>query len=577
MTVIDGCKLDDVVKITAHHVNITGFTVQEGLYYGIRVESHYNNISGNNITNNNFGGISGEEISHNSITKNIITNNQYYGIFLPDSSHNSITRNIVTNNRDYDICLDYSSNDTVADNNFESNGISIFGDSILHWNTHIIENNTANGRPIRYYKNTNDAVVPSDTAQVILANCSNFTIQNLNLSDVDGCIQLGFSSYINIIQNNIANSSQGITIHRSNNNIISRNTITDNYYHGILLKYSSNNIISENNITDNERRGISLKDSHNNNISGNNIMRSKRMWSIGLDIRNSYDNVIYHNNFINNTKHAWDSGINIWDNGYPSGGNFWDDHDDHDEYKGPNQDEEGSDGIVDQPGGGLNPYNISDGENQDKYPFMNPCPLNHPPYAPSNPSPLDEATDVAIDAVLSWSGGDPDGDSVTYDVYFGTTSSPPQVATGQLNTMYDPGTLQHETTYYWKIVAWDSHNVFAEGPIWIFTAEKEDTIPPTIKITKPEKVIYLKNKKTLPFFVPLIIGSINIEVNASDTETEINQVEFYIDDELKSTDTTEQYSWTWSKRAFLRHTIKVIAYDGGGNSASDEIVVWKFF
>ena len=92
-----------------------------------------------------------------------------------------------------------------------------------------------------------------------------------------------------------------------------------------------------------------------------------------------------------------------------------------------------------------------------------------PPYAPSTPSPPDNATGVDIATNLSWAGGDPDGDSVTYDVYFGTASSPPKVISNQSITSYNPGTMSYSTTYYWKIVAWDSHGTTTPGLIWHFT------------------------------------------------------------------------------------------------------------
>ncbi len=97
-------------------------------------------------------------------------------------------------------------------------------------------------------------------------------------------------------------------------------------------------------------------------------------------------------------------------------------------------------------------------------------PPNNPPNAPSNPSPLNHVTDVSIDADLSWTGGDPDvGDNVTYDVYFGTNSTPPQVSNNQTGTTYDPGTLSYNTTYYWKVVATDNHSASTAGPLWDFT------------------------------------------------------------------------------------------------------------
>jgi hypothetical protein len=56
---------------------------------------------------------------------------------------------------------------------------------------------------------------------------------------------------------------------------------------------------------------------------------------------------------------------NIWDDGYPSGGNYWKDYTGVDLYNGPYQNETGSDGIGDTP------YTI-DANNTDRYPLMAP-------------------------------------------------------------------------------------------------------------------------------------------------------------------------------------------------------------
>jgi len=93
---------------------------------------------------------------------------------------------------------------------------------------------------------------------------------------------------------------------------------------------------------------------------------------------------------------------------------------------------------------------------------------NDVPYEPGNPSPGDDATGVLVDTTLSWSGGDPNGDDVTYDVYCGTSSTPPKVISNQSDTTYTP-TLDHSRKYYWKIVAWDEHGASHAGPVWEFT------------------------------------------------------------------------------------------------------------
>ncbi len=101
-----------------------------------------------------------------------------------------------------------------------------------------------------------------------------------------------------------------------------------------------------------------------------------------------------------------------------------------------------------------------------------PTAVNFRPYAPSNPIPEDGATDVSINTTLSWSCDDPDGDTLIYDVYFGTSPSPSLVKSDSTSTTYDPGTLDYGTTYYWKIIARDGKGGITEGPVWSFTTER---------------------------------------------------------------------------------------------------------
>jgi VCBS repeat-containing protein len=106
-------------------------------------------------------------------------------------------------------------------------------------------------------------------------------------------------------------------------------------------------------------------------------------------------------------------------------------------------------------------------------------PVNDPPNAASNPDPADGETDVSTYAILSWTGGDPEGDNVTYDVYLGDISPPPKVSNNQTITSYNPpGELQNDTTFYWQIITWDEFGASTPGPIWSFTTEPEPNQPP---------------------------------------------------------------------------------------------------
>ena len=104
---------------------------------------------------------------------------------------------------------------------------------------------------------------------------------------------------------------------------------------------------------------------------------------------------------------------------------------------------------------------------------------NDPPYVPSDPDPEDGETNVDINADLSWTGGDPDGDDVVYDVYFDTIDPPvDKVSDDQDETTFDPGQMAFDMTYYWKIISKDEHGSETEGNVWSFTTGAND--PPYV-------------------------------------------------------------------------------------------------
>jgi parallel beta-helix repeat protein len=148
--------------------------------------------------------------------------------------------------------------------------------------------------------------------------------------------------------------------------------------------------------------GILLYGASNNSVSGNNITANKY---IGIYLDESSNNRIFHNNILvlNNTAQVEvDRALNIWDNGYPSGGNYWSEYNGTDIYSGAYQNQTGSDGIGDTP------YVINE-NNRDNYPLMNPWPsgpgLHELETALRAPTRLQLGNSTLIEAVVTNNGG----------------------------------------------------------------------------------------------------------------------------------------------------------------------------
>ncbi|MDH5690300.1 MAG: rhodanese-like domain-containing protein [Candidatus Bathyarchaeota archaeon] len=175
--------------------------------------------------------------------------------------------------------------------------------------------------------------------------------ENRNSTIVDGgsegtVIHVNSTSNVSVMDFTLQNSGcgckgyGGVHVQDSHDVNVTDNLIRDNGF-GIKLDYSSyKTIIARNNITNNTE---------------------------GITVRTSSDNMFYHNNLVNNIYQAFAfrAESNAWDDGYPSGGNYWSDYLGVDEKMGQYQNVDGSDGIGDI-------QYLIDEYNQDNYPLMNP-------------------------------------------------------------------------------------------------------------------------------------------------------------------------------------------------------------
>ncbi len=200
-----------------------------------------------------------------------------------------------------------------------------------------------------------------DSRGVDLTGRSNVTIKNIKIKGFDYGIFLSAASNNILSQNDLTENYCGIwVVVSSNNNIISGNNLVNNEMYAMWLKESSNNKISENKFTSHGNYTIYIRASSGTTISANHIANNK----LGIFLYDTSNNILYHNNFIDNTSAcSIYSSTSVWDNGYPSGGNYWSDY----ALRYSNATELDGSGIWDTP------YVVYENtQDQDNYPLMNP-------------------------------------------------------------------------------------------------------------------------------------------------------------------------------------------------------------
>lgn len=287
-TIIQG-GLDDVVRITADLVNITGFTFRSGgwnigdagieldnvqncrvfnnnaIYnggYGIYLfNSSGNNISANNASSNDSNGIYIFYSNGNSLSFNFASNN-YAGIGLYSSNWNNITGKNSLLNNEHGILLGYSNGNNITGNNMSSNS-----------GGGIVLSSSSNGNNI-----TGNIALNNGNGISLSASEGNNIINNTaSLNGEDG-IELFYSNRNNITSNTVSSNNFGIYLRGSTQNSITENNVSLHwYYYGILL-YSS----IENNLSDNTmfKDGIAINGDliehwNTHNINTSNIVNGK--------------------------------------------------------------------------------------------------------------------------------------------------------------------------------------------------------------------------------------------------------------------------------------------------------------
>ena len=363
--------LVDCSYITVQNLNIE--KNREGI---LLANTSYSTITENTLTSTAFGIYSMDGIFNNISGNTLIGANDGCGIDVSGGFH-EICGNYIANYVLGMECL-FPSYSRIVNNTFVGDGLSWVDPDYSYDN--VISNNFVNGRPLVYLEGVSDHIV-QDAGQVILVNCNRVKVKNLNLS----------------------NASIGVDLWRTSSTEISGNNITGNKVLGVSLEYSSNNRISGNKIANNGGDWLSVSVngaaiqfwelSNNNNVTENYI--ANNLGGIAFYYGGSLGNKLYHNDFIDNTYwqvDTYEAGSNTWDDGYPSGGNFWSDY----ASKYPDAKELDSSGIWNTP------Y-VIDANNQDRYPLINPW----------TPTPTPDFTITASPTTLSVQQGSLGSSTIT--------------------------------------------------------------------------------------------------------------------------------------------------------------------
>ncbi len=414
---------EDGIYISDSQFNIiSGNTAEENFNHGIYLNGVSDNeVIDNTANSNKINGIYLDNANNNTISANTVDTNEESGIYIEGSNDVSILGNNLSSNNYSAIVLEMCKENSLSNNVMTDNGIRIIGYQLIYWNTHSIgSSNEVNGKSVEYIKDQNSGSVSNDAGQVIIVN----------------------SRYIDVESQDLFSASIGLQIAYSDNNTLSSSTISENSLYGIYLYESQDNLLTDNNITSNNI-GIYLHISNENIVRNSTISNSQDK---GIDYSNSNDNKIYHNNFENNSRHVRDYYNNIYDDGYPSGGNYWDTYDGEDRYSGTDQNLPGRDGIGDSS------YSI--GTNNDNYPLMVSWPMDNIPPVISSVSVTDVSTtsvtitwqtDEASDSMVNYSENPDLSDHLSVYQYEFVTSHSVEIEGLDLNTTYYFEVLSNDT------------------------------------------------------------------------------------------------------------------------------------
>jgi parallel beta-helix repeat protein len=335
------------------------------------------------------------------IRGNQVTGASQSGIALQGVTDPLVEGNTLIGSADAGILLAGSHGAVLRGNVLVNDSIQLDGDRTSLTSHSIGPDNTVNGLPVLYFKECGALVVDGALAgEVIIADCGKVLLKNLSMQGADLAIFVAWVSSVSVIDSHLSNYTTNAVLVRDSAQVWVHNVTFQGGGIGVRADRTSRLTISSSTF-DHLETGVRLEGTNTTVIEGNHFERDGTgIWSRGSDYMEIRQNVfaansqgiyaadsldlrVYHNDFERNDVHARigrsPAGENIrWDDGYPSGGNYWWNFSSVDKRGGPSQVETlGADGIWDTP--------YVDEYVNDRYPLVSPMNGGGPTTVPFEP------------------------------------------------------------------------------------------------------------------------------------------------------------------------------------------------
>lgn len=323
-------------------------------------------ISGNTLVGNDHFGLNADDIRDLTVTDNVLDAN-WGGTSVWVGFDVRLARNAVTNQAGYGFDFLGAHNVTVEDDSATNTLIGVLFNGIL-------------GDPLLQNE---DVTIRRN---VFSGNWEGMLLDSMVAPQVHDNVMRG-------------SLNPAMTVELTAGGLFTGNVVEATQWNGVWLYQANRTTWLRNDFAGAVNFGFHALDSHDNTFVENRVAGN----GIGVALEGSTGWLLHHNLFEGNALQAQDDlgAANVWDDGYPSGGNWWSDYGGVDMCSGPLQN------VCPNPDSiGDTPY-VIDADSRDRYPLWTPAPI--PPSASFTATPAvgNITTVFAFDANASWDANEP--------------------------------------------------------------------------------------------------------------------------------------------------------------------------